>query len=321
MEKYSLWLRPEGETANKLRALIAKLATQYGTSVFEPHITYLGDLNLSKEEALLKTFQISSQLRPFIAELNELDYTENYFRCVFIKAKKTKFLKEIAMPHLSLIYGNLSIEVKKKIIAELGSLSFKLKINSIYLTNSSRFTKIKDWKVLAEFPFEVVDALKKGKIGVIPTDTIYGIVGSAFNKKTVEKIYFLRKRSKNKPFITLISSLKDLDKFSIKLTKKQEDFLKKIWPNPVSVVLGNLAFRMPKDMWLLSLLEEVGPLVAPSANFEGEKPSQTITEAKKYFGSKVSFYIDKGKIKSQASTLLELNGDSIKILRQGSFLV
>lgn len=168
----------------------------------------------------------------------------------------------------------------------------------------------------------IVNLLKEGKIGVIPTDTIYGIVGLALNPKTVEKIYTLRKRSKKKPFIILISSLNDLKKFDVTITKKQRDFLKKIWPNPVSIVLHNLAFRMPKNKKLLELLRAVGPLVAPSANMAGAKPAQTLDEAKKYFKDKVDFYVDGGTIKLPPSTLIQLNIDgSYKILRQGSFRI
>ena len=168
---------------------------------------------------------------------------------------------------------------------------------------------------------DIANILKNGGIGVMPTDTIYGIVGSAFNPQTVEKIYTLRKRSKNKPFIILISSLDDLKKFDIKLTGRQRNFLKKIWPNPVSVVLprgkNSLAFRMPKKEKLLELLREVGPLVAPSANIEGQKPAQTLDEAKKYFGDQVDFYIDGGELIAKPSALIELASSGIKVLRPG----
>ncbi len=171
---------------------------------------------------------------------------------------------------------------------------------------------------------KLVSVLNNGGIAVIPTDTIYGIVGSALNPQTVKRIYKLRKRSKKKPFIILISSLNDLNQFNIELTKKQIDFLKNIWPNPVSIILPSgkksLAFRMPKNEKLLQLLKKVGPLVAPSANFEGEKPAEDIGEVKKYFGNNVLCYIDKGKIISKPSTLIKLNNDgSTKILRQGEF--
>lgn len=182
---------------------------------------------------------------------------------------------------------------------------------------------------------DVNNQLKNGGIVVMPTDTIYGIVGSALNPETVEKIYQLRKRASNKPFIILVSSLDDLKKFDIQLTDEQKEFLEKIWPNPVSVVLPcedekfkylhrgtkSLAFRIPKNRWLLKILEQTGPLVAPSANFEGEKPSETIKQAKKYFGNNIAFYLDGGRVKATPSTIIEVGVNSVKTLRQGSFKI
>lgn len=183
---------------------------------------------------------------------------------------------------------------------------------------------------------DVASLLKQGRVGVIPTDTIYGLVGSALDSEVVEKIYNLRKRAKDKPMITLIANLNDLYQFDVQLNDEQKKFLEKIWPNPVSVVLScssekfkylhrgkdSLAFRMPNNKKLLEVLKQTGPLVAPSANFEGEPPAGKIDQAKKYFGENVSFYLDGGEIKSQPSTIISLNihGD-VTMLRQGIFRV
>ncbi|MDO8573793.1 MAG: L-threonylcarbamoyladenylate synthase [Candidatus Daviesbacteria bacterium] len=182
----------------------------------------------------------------------------------------------------------------------------------------------------------IIDLLKKGKIGVMPTDTIYGIIGSALNPLTVEEIYALRKRDTSKPMIILISSLDDLSDFDIVLSSEQRDFLKKVWPNPISVILPcpaerffylhrgkkSLAFRMPDNKLLLRILQQVGPLVAPSANLEKEKPAETINEAKKYFRKKIPFFVNGGKLKSKPSTMIRLYEDGKQIvLREGSFKV
>lgn len=183
---------------------------------------------------------------------------------------------------------------------------------------------------------KLVELLKNGQIGVMPTDTIYGIVGSALNPRTVEEIYALRKRASDKPMIILTSSLEDLKKFDIILTTAQINFLKKIWPNPVSVILPciqerfsylhrgkkSLAFRVPKNTELLRILRKVGPLVAPSANFEKEKPLETVSETRKHFGDKVAFYIDGGILKSKPSTIIRLYKDGARIVvRQGNFVI
>ncbi|MFA6135796.1 MAG: L-threonylcarbamoyladenylate synthase [Candidatus Paceibacterota bacterium] len=179
----------------------------------------------------------------------------------------------------------------------------------------------------------IVDILKNGGIGVIPTDTIYGIVCSAINKKSVEKLYKLRKRNPKKPFIILISSINDLKLFNVKPNVKIKNILKNIWPNKVSVILPcpykkfsylhrgtkTLAFRMPAKKELIDLIKKVGPISAPSANPEGQKPASNIKEAIKYFGDKVDFYVDGKEAKNIPSTLIKLDkkGD-IEVLRQGA---
>ena len=167
---------------------------------------------------------------------------------------------------------------------------------------------------------EAEKILKKGGIGVLPTDTIYGLAGLAFSKKAVERIYRVKKRSKDKPFIILISLLKDLKLFDIKIDNEILAVLKKIFPAKASVILpcknkkffylhrgkNSLAFRIPKDLWLRKLLSRTGPLVAPSANLEGKPRARTIKQAKKYFGEKIDFYCYKGKIKRKPSIILEI---------------
>lgn len=183
---------------------------------------------------------------------------------------------------------------------------------------------------------KIVQFLRAGKIGIMPTDTIYGIMGSALNPNTVEEIYLLRKRGTDKPLIVLISSLDDLNYFDILLSEEQKNFLEHNWPNPLSVVIScpserfkylhrgknSIAFRMPKDDKLLKVLKEAGPLVAPSANLAGELPAEDINQAKRDFDNQVSFYADGGKLISQPSTIIQLFEDGSKIiLREGEIKV
>lgn len=179
-------------------------------------------------------------------------------------------------------------------------------------------------------PQKIIKILKSGGIGVFPTDTIYGLLGSALNKKTVEKIYSLRKRDKKKPFIILISHPKDLKFFTIKLKEFQKKLIKKFWPGPKSLIFeckskkfkylhrgkNSLAFRVPKPKWLRNLLKKTGPLVAPSANLAGKPFAKTIKEAKHYFKEKVDFYFDVGKIDKKPSQIIDIRKKEIKILRK-----
>src|SRR3989338_3977725 len=85
--------------------------------------------------------------------------------------------------------------------------------------------------------FEIIRILKNGGIGVMPTDTIYGLVGSAFSKTAVRRTYRVRRRNSRKPFIILIYSTEDLPKFSINLDSALTRKLHRFWPGKVSVIL------------------------------------------------------------------------------------
>jgi len=203
---------------------------------------------------------------------------------------------------------------------------------------------------MIEVAQDIIENLKNGGVGILPTDTIYGLVGSALSKKAVERIYKLKKRNPKKPFIILIADVDDLKKFGVALGKPAKKILGEFWPGSVSVILRcpklkrelsylkpfnkTLAFRCPKARWLNDLLKTAGPLVAPSANPEGAPPAETIKQAKKYFtcpvgspagdsfrGGKVDFYVDVGKIKGLPSTLISLEKGKIMVLREGKIKI
>lgn len=185
----------------------------------------------------------------------------------------------------------------------------------------------------------LVKILEGNGVVVMPTDTLYGIVGRAQDVAAVNRIYELRKRAPNKPCIILISDISELEKFSISLTEKQKEVINNYWSfgfaqdehNATSIVLDcpdekfsylhrdtkTLAFRLPAQTDLQKLLKKTGPLIAPSANLEGFPPAQNILEAKKYFGNSIDLYVDGGTISGKASKVIRLYKDgSVDILRR-----
>ena len=182
---------------------------------------------------------------------------------------------------------------------------------------------------------EIVEKIKNRGVGIIPTDTLYGLVGVATSPNVIKRIYDLKHRDPDKPFIILISSIDDLKKFAIKLNDKQYATIEKYWPGSVSIILPcatpnvaqfeylhrgtkHLAFRLPADKKLRDLLIQTGPLVAPSANPEGEIPATAIKQAREYFGNQIDFYIDGGTLKSEPSTLVRLDKTGgVETIRQG----
>ncbi len=196
---------------------------------------------------------------------------------------------------------------------------------------------MKRTKIFKNFNAETVKIILRGGIGVIPTDTIYGIVCSAFSKKAVERVYRLRKRSPKKPVIVLISSRFGVRMFGADLDRRTSNILNNVWPGPISVIFpvsglrspvskfrylhrgkNAIAFRLPAKASLRKFLKMTGPLIAPSANLEGKKPARTAKEAQKYFGNKIDFYVDGGKLRSKPSTLVSFKNGKLRVIRPGA---
>ncbi|MFW0862101.1 MAG: L-threonylcarbamoyladenylate synthase [Candidatus Komeilibacteria bacterium] len=178
---------------------------------------------------------------------------------------------------------------------------------------------------------DIVNTIKEGGVVVLPTDTLYGLHASVFKKQAVNNIYELKKRTLSKPLIILISSWEDLDKLNVKISDNIKEKLNKWWPGSLSVILScndnsleylhrgtnSLAIRWPDYPLLNNILKQTGPLVSTTVNLEGEKPAESITEAKELFGDKVNAYLDDGERSGTHSTLIKVNGDDIEVLREG----
>jgi len=189
------------------------------------------------------------------------------------------------------------------------------------------------FRMIKEIDQKLCETLETGGIVIACTDTIYGILGQALSQEAVERIYCLKNRDENKPFVILVSSIRDLSFFSVKINSEQRKVLKKYWPGKVSVVLKcdspdleylhrgtkTLAFRLPENRELRKLIRKTGPLVAPSANPKGIPPAKTISEARRFFAAEVDYYENNGALDSPPSTIISLDArGKIEIMRQGT---
>jgi len=174
---------------------------------------------------------------------------------------------------------------------------------------------------------QVTTLLRSGAIGVIRTDTLYGIVCLADDEQAVDRIYQLKDRSEHKSPIVLIASTEQLYDDPSAETLNHLDAL---WPGPVSIILpsqqapkwlrrenDSIAYRLPAPDELQKLISRTGRLIAPSANPEAHVPAMSIDEAYDYFGDSVDFYVDEGLVEDdRPSKLIRINQDgSIERLR------
>ena len=146
--------------------------------------------------------------------------------------------------------------------------------------------------------------MRPGTVGVIPTDTIYGVVARAADQEAVDRLYQLKKRE-HKPGTIVAANIEQLVNLGIK--RRYLKAVEHLWPGPLSVEIpntidylnqstGRQAFRLPNDRVLTQLLLIVGPLLTTSANEPGKPTANTVDDAQLYFGESVDFYVDGGDL-------------------------
>jgi len=171
--------------------------------------------------------------------------------------------------------------------------------------------------------------LKNGGIVICPTDTVYGFLADATNKKAVEKIYNIKKRPKSKPLPVFVKDFKMANTLA-DVDARQAKMLKKYWPGKYTFILKRklghklygvdkktIALRIPNYKFLNNILEKINrSLVQTSVNISGENPFTAIDDIVKTFGSLDILIIDGGDIKKRKSSkVLDLTTNKIKILR------
>jgi len=170
--------------------------------------------------------------------------------------------------------------------------------------------------------------LVDGEILIFPTDTVYGLLANAGNKKAMERIFAIKKRKTFKPLPFFISSIETAKKLA-KISPKKEAFLEKAWPGKITVVLekrggeGTIGLRIPDYFLLNQVLEKTKMvLTATSANISGQFDSGNIEKIIGQFKQeriKPDIVIDAGDLPfSKPSTVVDLTGQRPKILRSGA---
>ena len=174
--------------------------------------------------------------------------------------------------------------------------------------------------------------LEQGRAVVLPTETVYGLFAKALDEKAVDHVYRLKGRPRDKALNLNVASLDDILTFS----KNQPPYLQKLvesfLPGPLTIILEandkvpdwvnsglrTVGFRMPSHPVTLELIREFGPLIGPSANLSGQASGVSFKEIVKDFGQEVLGIEDDAFLTGQDSTILDLSGDKVKILRQGA---
>jgi L-threonylcarbamoyladenylate synthase len=169
-------------------------------------------------------------------------------------------------------------------------------------------------------------------VGVIPTDTVYGLVARAMDTAAVARLYRLKHRE-HKPGTLIATSIEQL--VSLGLKRRYLTAVEQYWPGPISVIIPcgpelawlhqgklSLAVRIPNNPDLQKLLATTGPMLTSSANNPGQPTAVTVQAAQAVFGDAVDFYVDGGDLTDhKPSTIIRIVDDAIEVIRNGAVTI
>ncbi len=200
-----------------------------------------------------------------------------------------------------------------------------IKINNLDEVNDSAVKKIA--KIMAE-----------GKIAILPTGTIYGLSCRYDNKKSIEKIYKIKKRNKNIPLIILIAGKDDLKNLASDINRIAEKIIEKFWdienPRPLTLIFkrnssledfitsgsSNIAIRMAGPRFLKNIISICGPIVSTSATISGVKGyPKKLKDITDVIIKQVDLTVEYSSALAGAeSTIIDVTGQVPVLVREGA---
>ena len=155
---------PEGGIKDALQNKIMTCCSDFGGSIFEPHVTLIGGFLGDDKKLIDKTRRISKKIQPFEILFDGMDYFNEFFRSLFLKVefnpqlilsrniacKELGLIEDDSQFHLSLIYGDYTVNQKEKMISSFDLVIDSFSVNSIYLAHNDEINL--KWEVIREFP-------------------------------------------------------------------------------------------------------------------------------------------------------------------------
>jgi L-threonylcarbamoyladenylate synthase len=174
--------------------------------------------------------------------------------------------------------------------------------------------------------------VQRGRLVVLPTDTVYGLGADAFNAEAVQRLLDAKRRGRQMPPPVLVSAKTTLDALAVGVPDWVRALVEELWPGPLTLVLrqqpslqwdlgdtrGTVAVRMPDHDVALDLLARTGPLAVSSANRTGLPAALTAEDAERMLGDSVRVFLDAGPTPGALpSTIVDCTGEQGRILRLG----
>jgi len=165
---------------------------------------------------------------------------------------------------------------------------------------------------------EVAEALRAGKVVLIPTETVVGLVSSETGLSRMQE---MKRRDPGKAVALLCSSPEEALALARNTPLLAEKLAASFWPGPLTLVLdapegGTVGVRVPDHSAVRALLDSYGgPLYATSANLSGEPAPASLEDVDPRVSGEADLILAGEPGTGEASTVVDLSGGKIKLLR------
>lgn len=175
------------------------------------------------------------------------------------------------------------------------------------------------------------EVLKRGGIGVVPTDTVYGIAARADDEQAVSRVLRIKHRAPDKPLPVQIASSWDANLLGVADGPAASALIGRFWPGALTIVMeyragtylpfqrdDTIGLRVPASPFCVELISEAGWLVVPSANGQGQAPPTRPEQVTREVLDAVDFFVRAGECPvGIESTVVDVT-HGIDVLREGA---
>lgn len=167
-------------------------------------------------------------------------------------------------------------------------------------------------------PAEAAKALRYGKVALVPTETVVGLVAAETGLRRIERI---KNRDPDKPVALLCASAEEAFALATDVSSLARRLASLYWPGPLTLVLdcaagGTVGVRVPAGPVVRELLAAYGhPLYATSANLSGEPPPKRLEDVDPRVSEAVDLMVEGEPGTGEASAVVDLSNGRIRLLR------
>ena len=177
----------------------------------------------------------------------------------------------------------------------------------------------------------IARVLESGKIVVVPTETMYGLLTRADRQDALEELYRVKQRPLTQATALLVGGAEDVVELG-QMNESAERILARFLPGPLTLVLRakpdwppprvvdrKIGIRWSSSKIIGALMRQISfPVSATSANVSGQKDAESVEEIRAALGDKVALYVDAGRLVGPVSTVVDCSSTNVRVLREGA---